>query len=453
MNGIIGYEPEEIIKLKSNIENISVELANKIITRILNVFVIPMKNIWYSPEAVTWFKGPFFNMLKEIEIPYERYFQNYINSIQLAADIWTSELNTQKLKVAPFNAKISGIFTGTQVINVINNNIKAKNIKGDTGISVEEATLMCQATLPKLILSLQEEINAYSTRVDASNAFFGNGQSQQINALFKKISLLIQDLFYKMIEGKDSIPTTINSYLQKYKLAAKQIEININNIVMDNQKINNVIETSQDENNVSFNSQEILTDQIDNMIRSSETNQDTQTKMDSINKENFTVTVNNQKDIDINSQNISYEKVNKDNINNVVITSNNDITPFTIKEISSENINNSILNTSNIEGENITGLNNYNSQDSSENITIDSSNYNVFDNTNNGKNTLYSKIHREKLDLDEGLTNSNTISQNEINKINITNISEYTKPHNAENSHVNINFNNIPKENVNINVN
>lgn len=244
INGIIGYDSGEIIKLKATVERMALEISSNITTIFLNEFVIPMGSIWYSPEAVQWFKGPFISMLESLETPYERYFQNYLINIQLAADTWVSSIGNQHLKVSPLSVNLKKTFNNEIVANVIEHNIKSQDSNGNTGMDIDRATFICTVNFPKIKTLIENEINSYTSKIDTTNAFLGENQAVALKNLFLQLGDLINNLFSMTLEGGNSLPTTINKYIEKYKFTTHSITKSINDTVLTHQNVTPNLNTS-----------------------------------------------------------------------------------------------------------------------------------------------------------------------------------------------------------------
>lgn len=225
---VYGYNREEIQQLRTQVTDVAESLANSIKEKFQNQFVNPMGDIWYAPEAITWFDS-FKETLDSLSTPLINYFNGYLEALQAAANAWAQTTGGEQIVIAEIPSQVFSL----SINSIDYSAIKSENANHDQGIEVDQAQQICSGNLPAIQTLLNEELSAYSSRIEAETSFLGGGQAEAVQRCFGQIAELIKNLFNELTEGENSLPAAITSYINKYKETASANVSGLDSIVSE----------------------------------------------------------------------------------------------------------------------------------------------------------------------------------------------------------------------------
>lgn len=225
---IYGYNTSEIANLQKTVSSVASDLATSITTKFQNNFINPMAEAWYAPEAVQWFTS-FKETMLSYPVPLIGYFNGYIETLQIASDNWAKTTGADIVTI-PLMDQDGDVFKRAFEHGLDCTGISSENGKGDRGIDVDAARQICSGNLPGIKAQIDQELSAFSSKIEAESSFLGGNQAEAAKTCFGQIGELIKQLFVQLLEGENSLPAAVTSYIDKYTATAQTNATGLENV-------------------------------------------------------------------------------------------------------------------------------------------------------------------------------------------------------------------------------
>lgn len=211
----IGYNREAIEGLRDVIFTIA-EKASATITDTMQAEIVDkMANLWYAPDAVTFFND-FATRVSNSAVKFNEVFDSFRQNIENAGVLWAEQTGGDN----PSLSEISSIELTLSVASIQDNH------DGNIFINADEATALANK-LELVKGSIKTSLATLANELDVATAFIGGGQSGAIETCFAGVMDLVNDIFKYLTEdssdGSLSLATMIKNSADKYTTTASTI--------------------------------------------------------------------------------------------------------------------------------------------------------------------------------------------------------------------------------------
>lgn len=209
----IGYNYIAVNNLFNEVDEVATQ-TKRIVSKYLNEDLIdPMSKLWYAPEAKEFF-NKFKGVVEDAEKKMDGAFQSFINNIDGAQEAWSKKTGGGE------KAKVIQI----QTEKIFLNTAKFKEQK-DGNIYIDERGALNYA---EGLSTLQQKmtndlIDQQAELTEASLAFIGNNQAEDIQKCFEKVISSIGEIFDFLDKGDNSLKAEIIRVTEEYRNLALKI--------------------------------------------------------------------------------------------------------------------------------------------------------------------------------------------------------------------------------------
>ena len=200
MNGLTGYNPDEVSASLNSIKGAYDELLAVLGERMQNEIVNAMADKWACTNAQNFFNDAFKPAIDGLITSVNTTFESVVQSMNDAASRWASEAG-EAFSAVPFSP----------VNKTMDTSCILENISGIRGIDLDQASQVA-AKLPVLAAEAENAVSKASNAVDTCG-FVGGNQASNLKASLETIRSNISNATNEITtETKNAFESTISSY-------------------------------------------------------------------------------------------------------------------------------------------------------------------------------------------------------------------------------------------------
>lgn len=216
-----GYNAERVNELRGVI-NSTAQASSTSIVEILEADIIAkMAEVWYAPEAVTFF-GNFATAVAQAGTHLHSAFDQFRLAIQESGVFWAENTGGE----APSLGELDEV---KLILNI--GAIQEKNAAGDVVIDVDSANTVANS-LGDVEAKIKSELESLAQNLDANTAFIGGGQAEALSECFIRVTGEVHKIFSFLTNGGadgTSLQQAITDAGTKYSDVATEIASAANN--------------------------------------------------------------------------------------------------------------------------------------------------------------------------------------------------------------------------------